>query len=293
MSRHIALVLSGGGARGIAHIGVIEALEERGYTIRSVVGTSMGALVGGIYAMGKLPELKDWFYSLDKMMVFRLIDFSFSSQGLIKGDRVLDSLQEFMEDRPIESLNIPYRATTYDLARHQEVVFTQGSTFQAIRASIAIPTVLTPVMQEKSVLVDGGLVNNLPVSHAVRTSGDMLLAVYVNADKPMPGSEDDEKPADQPPTPSGYMQKIKAFQDYLMSMLPSDREKRMNYFDLINNTINVMTHQISMLNLQTHPPDLLIEISRDCAGTFDFYKAETLVDIGRKAAFAFLDDHQL
>ena len=105
MKKKVSLVLSGGGARGLAHIGVIEELERRGYEIVSVTGTSMGAVVGAVYAMGKLKEFKEWLYSLDKMKVFRLMDFTLSKQGLLKGDKVLNRMKEFVEDRNIEDLN--------------------------------------------------------------------------------------------------------------------------------------------------------------------------------------------
>ncbi len=151
------MVLSGGGARGIAHIGVVEELEKRGFEIRSIAGTSMGALVGGIYAVGKLQEFKNWLYTLDKLDVFKLIDFTLSSQGLIKGDRVFKKMKEFIPDKNIEDLKIHYAATATDIINNKEVVFNQGSIYDAIRASVAIPTVITPVKQDDTLLVDGGV----------------------------------------------------------------------------------------------------------------------------------------
>ena len=151
MKQKVALVLSGGGARGIAHIGVIEALEEQEFEISSVAGTSMGALIGGIYALGKLEVYKDWLCTLDKMKVFALIDFTLSGQGFIKGDKVFHKMRELIADANIEDLKIPYTAVAADILNKKEVVFTKGSVLDAIRASIAIPTVFTPVKLENGI----------------------------------------------------------------------------------------------------------------------------------------------
>lgn len=151
MKQKAALVLSGGGARGISHIGVIEELEKQGFEISSVSGASMGALVGGVHASGKLVELKNWLYDLDKMKVFSLVDFTLSAQGLVKGDRVLNKMKEFVADVNIEDLRIPYAAVAADIVNAKEVVFTNGSIYEAIRASIAIPTVLTPVKNRRRI----------------------------------------------------------------------------------------------------------------------------------------------
>ena len=184
MKKNVALVLSSGGARGIGHIGVIEELEKRGYEITSIAGTSMGALVGGVYALGKLEEFKKWMCSLDKLKVFSLVDFTFSSNGLVKGDKVLNAIKEFVPDTKIEDLKIDYSATATDIANHKEIVYKSGSIYEAIRASIAIPMVITPVINNNSVIVDGGVLNNLPISNVKRNKGDLLVAVYVNADVP-------------------------------------------------------------------------------------------------------------
>ncbi len=137
MKQKVSLVLSGGGARGMAHIGVIEELEKQGYEIASLAGTSMGALVGGVYAVGKIDELKNWLYSLDKRKTFSLIDFTFSKQGFVKGDKVFQKMKDFVPDINIEDLKIPYLAVASDILRKKEVVFTSGPLLDAIRASVA------------------------------------------------------------------------------------------------------------------------------------------------------------
>ena len=164
-------------------------------------------LVGGVYATGKMNEFKEWAYNLDKQKIFKLIDFSFSNQGLIKGDRVLKTMKKFIPDANIEDLKIKYTATACDLAQNKEIVFREGSLYNAIRASISIPTVFTPVISGDSVLVDGGVVNNIPINNAIRTKNDVLIAVYVNADIPVYQINISEKGKKQ----DLYIQKIKEF----------------------------------------------------------------------------------
>ena len=289
MKKNVSLVLSGGGARGIAHIGVIEELEKQGFEIKSISGTSMGALVGGVYAVGKMQEYKNWIYTLDKFDVFKLVDFTFSAQGLVKGDRVLNKMKEFIPDINIEDLKIYYAATATDILRKEEVVFTKGSLYKAVRASISIPTVFTPVKTENSILVDGGVINNVPINHVKRTKDDIIITVHVNADIPvykpiLPKNEIDKKQ-------SLYLKRIKEFQSKLYKNLPMGKGDEMGYFDLINKTINLLIHQISKMTIEKYPPDILVNISRNSCGTFDFYKAEELVEIGRHAAVNSLKEY--
>jgi NTE family protein len=287
MTKNVTLVLSGGGARGIAHIGVIEELESRGYVINSVAGTSMGALVGGVYTVGKLNEFKEWLYSLDKQKIFRLLDFAFNSQGLIKGDRVLNAMKKFVPDSKIEDLKIKYTATAFDIVNDREIVFQQGNLYEAIRASISIPTVFTPVISGKSLLVDGGVVNNIPINNAVRTENDHLIAVYVNAETPVhkPNLPVQERRKRQ----KQYIKRIAEFRKGINSDNSDQQSVKFNYFNLINNSIASSTNRLSQMIIQMYSPDMLIEISRKSAGTFDFFKAEELVEIGRFAAKRKLD----
>jgi NTE family protein len=285
MKKNVTLVLSGGGARGFAHIGAIEEIESRGFSINSVAGTSMGALIGGVYASGKLNEFKEWAYNLDKQEIFKLIDFSFSAQGLIKGNRVLKVMKKFIPDVDIKDLKIKYTATAFDLAQNKEIVFKEGSLYHAIRASISIPTVFTPVIYGNSVLVDGGVVNNIPINNSIRTKNDVLIAVYVNADVPVYHNDISEKGKRQ----NLYIQKINEFRKSLYKSNPTDQRKKLHYFNLINDTIAVMTDHLAMVLIKNTPPDIFVEISKKSCGTFDFYKAEELVEIGRYAAQKKLD----
>jgi NTE family protein len=279
----VSLVLSGGGARGIAHIGVIEELEKNGFEIVSLAGTSMGALVGAVYGLGKLEVFRDWLYGLDKLKIFSLVDFTLSSQGLVKGDKIIQKIREFTSEANIEDLPIPYAAVATDILNKKEVVFTSGDIYDAIRASISIPTVFTPVKKDDSLLVDGGVLNNIPLEHVRRQENDMLIAVDVNANvevselmKTADKGEKEEK--------SLYQKKIHDFYAHLQKINPIHKEEKLGYFDLINHTIGLMTYKNAETALEKYPPDLLVQISRDSCRTFDFYKAEELVATGRQAA---------
>ena len=289
MKQKVSLVLSGGGARGIAHIGVIEELKQQNFEIVSLTGTSMGALVGGIYALGKLDEFRNWLFELDKLKIFKLFDYSFSSQGLIKGDRVINELHKFIPDKKIEDLKIIYSAVAVDILNKKEVVFKKGSTFEAMRASIAIPTVFTPIKKANTLLVDGGVLNNIPINHAKRSHGDLLIAVNVNANTPLykPELLKEEIETKQ----SIYLQKIKEFHNQMQSIIPINKNESFDYFNLISKTINLMIEHITMTNIEKYPPDILINVSRQSCGVFDFYKAEEMYEIGRHSAKESLEKH--
>jgi len=283
----ITLVLSGGGARGMAHIGVIEELLERGHEVVSVAGTSMGSVIGAVFALGKMEEFKDWLCSLDRKRVFGLVDFTLSSQGLIKGEKVFQKMKEFIPDRNIEDLDIPYLAVAADIINMEEVIFDKGSVYEAMRASVAIPTVFTPVKTEQGLLVDGGVMNNIPISRVKRVEGSVVVAVNVNADIPVRKPEQSKELDDE--QESAYQKKLKDFYQQLQKINPFSHEEHLGYFSLVNHTINIMTNRLATLSLEKNPPDLLIETSRDACNTFDFYKAEEMVRIGRLAAIEALD----
>jgi NTE family protein len=180
MSKRIALVLGSGGARGYAHIGVIEELEARGYEIACIAGCSMGAVVGGIYAAGKLKEYREWTQSLDYLDVLRLLDVSFRL-GAIRGEKVFGRIREMVGDINIEELPIPFTAVATDLTNQQEIWFQEGCLHQAMRASAAIPSLFTPVIQGNRMLVDGSLLNPLPIVPVVSSHCDLIVAVNLNS----------------------------------------------------------------------------------------------------------------
>lgn len=180
MKKRVALVLGSGGARGYAHIGVIEEIEKRGYDIACIAGCSMGAVVGGIYAAGKLDEYRNWIESLDYLDVLRLVDVSFRL-GAIRGEKVFGQIRKIVGEINIEDLRIPYTAVATDLTNQQEIWFQEGCPHQAMRASAAIPSLFTPVMQGNRMLVDGGLLNPLPIVPVVSSHCDLIIAVNLNS----------------------------------------------------------------------------------------------------------------
>ncbi|MEA1878446.1 MAG: patatin-like phospholipase family protein [Bacteroidota bacterium] len=280
MKQKIALVLGSGGARGTAHIGVIRELIKHGYEIGSISGTSMGALVGGIYASGHLDVYESWLCSLSKMEMFNLVDFTLSAKGIIKADKVLKEIQKFIPDQKIEDLPIKFAAVATDLKQRKEVVITEGSLFEAIRASISIPFVITPVLKNETLFVDGGVLNPVPTNRVFRHKGDILIAVNVNAHIPNSKSTSDNQDWDQlEQLASG---KLSGFQKKLAKLVPVHKKGSVGYFNLIGDTSSLMLSQISKLTLELNPPDLLIEISRQSCGTFDFYKATEIIELGKE-----------
>ncbi len=280
--KNIALVLGSGGARGLAHIGVIHELTRQGYQITSIAGTSMGALIAGIYAAGKLDDYEKWVCSLDKFDVFHLIDFTLSTSGIIKADRVLNEIRKFIPDRNIEDLPIPFTAVATDIRNKKEKCFSSGSLYEAIRASISIPMVITPAYLNGELLVDGGVLNPVPVNRVKRTGHDCLVAVNVNARIPLATNKNSqEKPQKINHLTNG---RLKAVQEKLSGLFPAEKKDSMGYFELVTETTGLMLSQISKLNLELNPPDVLIEVSRQLCGTFDFHKADELIEAGEAAA---------
>lgn len=283
----MALVLSSGGARGFAHIGAIKVLEDRGYNITSVAGTSMGALVGGIYASGRLKEFEEWVSSLDMMEVLKLTDISLSKKGFVKGERIIDRMKEIVHDRNIEELPIPYCAVATDIIRGHERVFSSGSLFNAIRASISIPTFFQPFLLEGDYYVDGGLVNPIPINRVKRTEGDLLAVVNVNADIPHARIEKrDEEPAGK-----GYLKMIRNINAHAAKNIPKHKKDNIGIFNLNNRSISIMLNQIASLTLMDSRIDIMVRIAKESYGTYDFYKAAEIIREGERATLQTLDDH--
>ncbi len=184
--RTVALVLGSGGARGYAHIGAIEVLLERGYDIVDIAGCSMGALIGGIYATGRLQDYKDWVTGLGQFDVLKLLDISLSSPGAIRGEKIFSIVNDLIGDVRIEDLPLSYTAVATDLLAHKEIWFQEGPLHQAIRASVAIPSLLTPVLLGGRVLVDGGLLNPLPIIPTIASHADLIIAVNLSGEDAQP-----------------------------------------------------------------------------------------------------------
>lgn len=282
----IALALGAGGAKGLAHIGVIEEIESRGFEITAIAGTSMGALIGGIYAMGKLPIYRDWVSSLARMDVLRMVDWTFSGGGLIKGDKLMGALRELIGEMDIESLPLAYTAVATDLDREREVWLTRGPLFDAIRASIAIPTVFRPHVQDGRRLVDGALMNPLPVMPLLREPADYVVAVSVDgvAEPPTPERDKEIRQDEE----SGYRKRIG---DLLNKVIPHSQVKARTpgALELLNQAMDLMQANLARLRLAAYPPDLLIEVPRNVSLAYEFYRAKELIELGRMRARQQLD----
>jgi NTE family protein len=273
MSKSVALVLSSGGARGVAHIGVIEGLLEEGYTINSISGSSMGAVVGAVYASGKLPEYKEWICNLDKIDVFRLLDFTFSTQGFVRGEKVFNEMKKFIDDRNIEDLDIPLSVIATDIVNKKEVVFKTGKIFTAIRASAAIPSVLKPSIIDGIELVDGGVFNPIPIAHVHRIEGDILVVSDVNANIPSTMKQVTEKEKGK------FSDLLEKWNTYFPTEI---KTKRLSSFDIFANSVDLMQDRISDFILEHNKPDILVNISRNTSGTFEFYRSLELIKFGNQ-----------
>jgi NTE family protein len=284
MGKKIALVLSSGGARGIAHIGVIEELIKSGFEISSVAGTSMGSVVGGMYAMGKLDDYKEWLLHVTKMDIIKFLDLTIGHGGLVKGEKIVQIMEGFIGDINIEQLPIPFSAVAVDIKRHTEVVFSSGSLMKAIRASISIPTVFLPVKYDHSYLVDGGVLNPLPLDVVHRSPGDLLVSVNVNSPVPY------QIPKEAVVSIShehGYHTARENLNKRWSELINRGRQlpkpKEMGMFDLISESINLMQHKLSTYSIQKYSPDIIINLPYKIATVYDFYKADTLIEAGRDA----------
>ena len=273
--KNVALVLSSGGARGYAHIGAIDALTDRGYNITAVVGASMGALVGGIYCAGKLDEAKEWFCSLKRSDVMKMLDLSLSKSYVVKGEKVIDRLRGILPDAKIEDLYIPFRAIAADLATQREVVFSRVSLYRAIRSSISIPSVFKPIKIGQHVLIDGGIVNPLPLNRIPQSvCYDLLVSINVSA----PASivlQQERLLAQKKRSTLGSILSA----DRIVSSLFSD-EVASNYLTLISSALELQIQRNTVLAQKLTPPDVAVNIPINRFGVFDFHHAKRIIQAG-------------
>ncbi len=280
-TKNVALALSSGGARGLAHIGAIEELEAQGYHISSIAGCSMGALIGGVYAAGKLNEFREWMKTIDRKKMLGLIDFSLSLNHLVKGTRIIEAIMEFVPDVNIENLPIPYCAVATDLKAGREVMFRKGSLFKAIRASISLPSFYEPVKRNDMILIDGGIINPLPLNRVKRQAGDMLVGVDVSG-------HDYKAQWDELQRLTAIQKHDKSLKTKILDMLIPDNIE-FNYYTVLSRASSLMIRQNSILMTRLMNPDILIDIQMNRYGTFDFDKSEKLIAIGRQKAAAAID----
>ncbi|SFU08398.1 NTE family protein [Algoriphagus locisalis] len=290
-SKSVSLVLSSGGARGLAHVGVIEELEKRGYEIAEIAGCSAGALVGGMYAAGKMPEFKDWICHLDRLDVFSLMDFTFSSRGFIKGEKVYNALKKVIKDCQIEDLNIPFSCNAVDYVSGKEVIFRAGSLYAAIRASGSIPTVFQPARINRHELIDGGVLNPVPLSLLQQADHNRIVVVGLNAGdselvihpkKDATGKSFISLPA----WVSDYRLKMR---QYFPEQVKEEKPASLSSISLMTRSFDLLQDRFSALLIEKHEVDVSIQIARNQAGTLEFHRAEELIEVGRKKAVQALD----
>jgi NTE family protein len=317
----VALALGSGGARGYAHIGVIAALEDHGYDIVTVAGTSMGALVGGLHAAGELEAYTDWVTGLNQRDVLRLLDPSIKAPGAIRADKILARVSELLGGAVIEELRIPFTAVATDLLARKEVWFQNGPVDAAIRASIALPSIITPVMLNGRLLADGGLMNPIPIAPTTATPSQATIAVSLS------GESDDQVgpgPARETSEPRPTEEWLERFRRTAAQLLDRDLVRLLaarlvpgrspmpesaseefveevfgtlppglRMLDVMELSLDAMQGLVTRYRLAGYPPDLLITIPKNACRTLDFHKANELIALGRELTVKALEQGTL
>lgn len=291
--KDVALVLGSGGARGLAHIGVIRLLEERGYTIRCIAGSSIGALVGGIHAAGKLDEFEEWVRAISRVDIVTYLDVAWGKGGLVKGDRIINALVDLVGDVTIEDLPIRFSAVATDLVRQREMVFTTGRLFDAIRASMSVPLLFTPCTLDGVDYIDGGVLNPVPVTALAEHSADLTVAVYCGG-PPVPEESTpaapQHSPSMLPPALQDIQERIRAFMHRFASPSePQDEHRDWGTYEVAMQSIEAMQNTIARQKLAAFPPDVLVEIPRNAARVLEYDRAAELIALGHDAARRVLD----
>lgn len=320
MARRVALALGSGGARGYAHIGAIQLLHERGYEIAGIAGTSIGAVIGGLAAAGKLDEYTEWVTGLGPRDVMRLMDASPFGAGAIKLERVLARMSEILAGARIEELPVPYTAIATDLGARREVWFTSGPVDVAIRASVAIPGVVSPVMVNGRLLADGGLLNPLPVDAVAGVEADLTLAVSLSGWMPRDFSATPARTSSDARPPAEWLDNFRRSavgifgNDWVASVLarfgrgPTDTEDDpveedpgqtgphvepappgLGIAEVAGLALDTMGGMITRFRLAAQPPDVLVIVPSDAARLLDFHRAQELIELGRRLTADALD----
>ena len=295
--KNVALVLGSGGARGLAHIGAIEELEARGYKITSIAGCSMGSIIAGMYAAGKLKDAKKWFLTVDKQLILKMLDVNFlSGNSIVKGQRIIEELKTVVPDQLLETLPIPCSLVAADMISTEQVVFTKGSLFEAIRASISIPLFFEPVQRGRKLLIDGGVLNPLPLNVVKRKKGDILVAADISGKDKMkniqtrkPEMIDISKPIEYIQSkgievPEALEEGLHNLADRVNQMRrerASDLRRNIGFFGLLDRMNDMQIQQNTILSLQLTPPDVHSVMPQYAYNTFDFDKAEEIIEQGR------------
>ncbi|MDA0154753.1 patatin-like phospholipase family protein [Vibrio sp. Makdt] len=286
MAKTISLVLGSGGARGLVHVGVIRWLIEHGYQIKSISGCSIGALIGGVYAAGKLDEFEEWITSIDQSDMTMLLDFSWQSSGMFKGDKIIDSLRQLIGEIAIEELPIPYTAVAANVAEEKEVWLKSGSLFDAIRASISLPLFFTPHVINGEELIDGGVLNPVPIAPTFGDNTDVTLAVNLGGEPEILKQE--VTPLPLPTKESNLHDKVAHFIDNLGNNVKSKMSFNFAAYDIANQAFDAMQSTIARQKLAAYPADITLEVPRNACGTLEFERSKEMIDRGYHLAQATL-----
>ncbi|MCQ8868186.1 patatin-like phospholipase family protein [Vibrio splendidus] len=284
MAKTVSLVLGSGGARGLVHVGIIRWLIEHGYQIKSISGCSIGALIGGVYAAGKLDEFEEWVTSIDQSDMAMMLDFSWQSSGIFKGDKIIDTLRGLIGEISIEDLPIPYTAVAANVAEEKEVWLQSGSLFDAIRASISLPLFFTPHVINGEVLIDGGVLNPVPIAPTFSDKTDFTLAVNLGGEPEM--LQPEVIPVSLPTKESNLHEKVVHFIDNLGSSVKSKMSFNFAAYDIANQAFDAMQSTIARQKLAAYPADITLEIPRNACGTLEFDRSQEMIDRGYHLAQA-------
>jgi NTE family protein len=292
MKKDIHLVLGSGGARGLAHIGVINALEYKGYTIKSIAGCSMGAVVGGIYAAGALEEYTQWMLTLTKSKVFSLFDVTFNKSGFLKGEKVFEVINQMVHNPNIEDFNIPFTAVSVDIFSQKEIWFSSGDLQNALRASIAIPGFFIPVHYNQMLLVDGGVLNPLPLNAVSKnTDNELIIAVDLNGQLSSKSRKIRQKKMED----DNLFSKILSYLPIKTNDVLDEEEvlsKGKSIAELLANSYNLTQDRVTELMIKLYKPDILLEIPRDSCSIFDFHKTKIMMELGYELAMKKIEEFE-
>jgi NTE family protein len=278
----VSLILGSGGARGLAHIGVIQWLEENGYLIRSISGCSMGALIGGVYAAGKLDVFTGWVRAITTTDMLKLLDISFGSSGMVKGEKIISTLKDLVGDQLIEDLPITYTAVAADIINEKEIWLNKGPLFDAIRASISLPFFFTPARLNGVELLDGGILNPVPIAPTFSDQTDIKIAVNLGGpvDKHITASGHNQHTQAEP----DLMDKISRFIDAIQGSGDESNNGTLGMLDIADQSFDAMQGAIARQKLAAYPPDVILELPRNLCGTLEFDRAEEMIEIGYRLA---------
>lgn len=283
----ISLVLGSGGARGLAHVGVIRWLEEHDFKIESISGCSIGALIGGVYAANKLDDFEQWICAITKFDIITLLDLSWEKSGLVKGDKIIHTLIDLVGDQLIEDLPISYTAVACDIIREKEIWINSGRLFDAIRASISLPLFFTPYKYKGVALIDGGVLNPVPIAPTFNDKTDMTIAVNLGGKTELIDDQDDAQTFTENSS-SPFQEKVSLFINRFKRSTIKTGKLDLGVYDIVNQAFDAMQSTIARQKLASYPPDHIIEIARNTCGTLELERASEMISLGYNKAQKYL-----